>query len=420
MILNMIMSHMLISEAIKFTARDHQSVIADPNLQIGYEIEFVAVPNKNPIPSTAAPRKFKNINDQHAQVVGDLLDQLNALNLGSSVTYMSGSKNWQLVEDNSIRPDPQRPGLGFELVSPPQPVQTALINLKKVFAWLHSQGHYTNDSTGFHVGVSWGTPGNMRKIDRLKVALLLGEHYLIGLFDRAFNEFTQSHLDKLREQLSALIKKKTAWTRSRDLDLLIHKIGAQVDLKKYRTINFGKLSQGYLEFRIMGNRDYDRRLDEIVTTILRYAFVVKAALDPQAFEQPYYQALGRLMADAISAARPQFADLPTKYAVLGSLSRSATPAQLDKAQKTYQDIQTALGNRRYTWSVPALAKMIADADTHADDPDQVAGVINAAALSYRLLLRKHGISMSEFKRVMLFHRVDPSTVNTVMHYLKTY
>ena len=73
MILNMIMSHMLISEAIKFTARDQQSVIDDPNLQIGYEIEFVAVPNKNPSPA-AAPRKFKNINDQHAQVVGDLLD----------------------------------------------------------------------------------------------------------------------------------------------------------------------------------------------------------------------------------------------------------------------------------------------------------------------------------------------------------
>ncbi len=414
------MHNLIIAEAIKFTKQDHQSVIADPNLMIGYEIEFVAVPSAQPVSKHQPPRKFKNINDQHAQVVGSLLDQLNDLNLGLPVTYMGSGKNWQLVEDGSIRPDSQRPGLGFELVSPPLPIQTALINLKKVFAWMHSEGHYTNDTTGFHVGVSWGTPGTMRRIDKLKVALLLGEHYLIDLFDRAFNEFTQSHLDRLKTQLAALIKKNTAWTRSRDLDLLIHKIGNQIDLKKYRTINFGKLAQGYLEFRIMGNRDYDRRLDEIVTTILRYAFVVKAALDPQAFEQPYYQALGKLMADAISAAQPRFADLPTKYAVLGSVGRSATPAQLDRAQKTFEDIKTALANKRYSWAVPALARMIAQSDQHADDSDTTAGVINAAALSYRLLLRKHGISMSEFKRVMLFNHVDPSTVNTVMNYLKTY
>ena len=90
---------------------------------------------------------------------------------------------WILEPDGSLnQPDSYEDG-GLELVSPPMLLDDALAALETVFKWAKKNHYYTNDSTGFHIGVS--VPNQtMENINHLKLILLLGDNYVLDKFKR--------------------------------------------------------------------------------------------------------------------------------------------------------------------------------------------------------------------------------------------
>jgi hypothetical protein len=351
--------------------------------------------------------------EYNEEVEAQVITQLNNLGLHGKVQTAPSLKDWQLTLDPSIHPQADKPGHGFELVSPPMEVHAALEDLKKVFDWMEANKHYTNTTTGFHVNVNWGDKGEMQAIDKLKVVLLMGEKYIMQLFNRTTNEFTQSHIEKLQGKIA---QSGSKWKSDRDIQSLITRVNQLLDKQKYRTVNFDKLSNGYLEFRIMGGEDYHKRFEDVTKIMIRYAFVIKAALDPLAFQQEYEQELGKLISTALDQAQPKYPDLMTKYAVRGA----STPKTHDAMLSYFQRAQQAFERGDDDVAAKIMGILLSNADKQTYSDKLSAQDFNASALSYRLLLKKYGWDTNRLVQAMTKAKVKSSVIAQAEHYLETY
>lgn len=193
---------------------------------------------------------------------------------------------WELVTDMTY-------GVDGELVSPPMNIKRAMNSMRQAFNILNNIGVQTTHACGMHVSISYGGFSEMNAIDRLKLIMLLDEEYVLDLFNRTSNTYTVPHINKLRKEVSALYRE--GGNPSDNLDQFMADLADKIDNEKFRTVNFSKLSQGYLEFRIMGDDDYLNRYDEIVKQIIKFAAVLYAAYDPDVFKTKYYKTLYKMV-----------------------------------------------------------------------------------------------------------------------------
>jgi hypothetical protein len=177
-------------------------------------------------------------------------------------------------------------------------------------------------------------------------------------------------------------------------------------------VNFLKLDRGYLEFRIMGNENYETRYQEIRDTILRYAFVLKAALDPAAFEREYKKELARLFSQAANEASPAYPNAMTKYAVLASSTRATRKSTLS----LFQRAEAALAKNDLLVAARILAILLDQANIIRSL--QSPAVSRASLLSYQLLLRQHNISTDQLEKLMQQAKVQPASRESAIEFLK--
>lgn len=379
-------------EAINLTAQQTQQIISNPHIHVGFEAEMLLPVKTYGTKAGSAEVKFKQ--DLNKKVGSD-------------------ARSWQLVPDGSIAPDPGTSAHGVELVTTPVPILQVLTQIKQVFDLMQEKEIITNITTGLHVGVSIQGM-DIQSMSKLKLLMLLDEEFVSEAFDRTFNSYTQSHVSLLRKQITQAQRQGRNWIRSRVMMDLIKEIEQRVDLKKHRTVNFGKLKQGYLEFRIMGNADYHKHYDMVKYFVVRYAAVLLAALDPKAFEHEYQTQVTRLISLALADANPEFQDVGHKYAVLGAGKLTQSNQDL------YMRFQKAVQEQNQKGAVVILSMLITRADKHADVTTN-ATLINAAATSYRLLIKKFlHMDLHEFAQAMKSHGVKPDVVSRVMNYLETY
>ena len=212
---------------------------------------------------------------------------------------------WILEPDSSIDADS---GYGaIEFISPPMNLPVALEKLDTFFKWTKSYGVETNQSTGFHVGVSMKN-FSMDQIDKVKLILLLGDQYVLDQFDRASNTYAKSSLDKV----GAAIQN---WTMGAARGLVDH--NPEVLLSKFRGglndvaskfINQALTSTNnqkyvsvhvqneYIEFRSAGG-DWMAKQEQIMNTILRYVRAFVIASDPEAYKKEYAKKLYKIIHD---------------------------------------------------------------------------------------------------------------------------
>jgi hypothetical protein len=383
---------MVISEAVQVTPAREKEILSNPHIQMGFEVEFVYV--------------TQGITSQ-AQAFSKCEQELTNLGLQFAPTQ------FQLTPDTSIDTKKQPSSFGIELVSPPLPLSMNLDNLQKVFMWMQDQGHETNFSTGLHINVS--VQGlSAANLDKLKLLLLLDEHQVQQLFDRLMNSYTESHVEILKGAIAQASMKGQPWTNMRDFQKIKHVLNASIDLDKYRTVNFSKLQQGYLEFRIMGNQDYHKRWETVKSVVLRYAYVLLSALDQNAFVSEYNQAVARMFAQGLSQAVPVYPDLSHKYASVGA---GAKPEDHMKVLDYIQRARKAVSDNNPKAAVKLITLAIQKADKFSYGPVN-ANLINAAALSYRILIQKIlGMTVPEFVKAQAEAGVKPDVVHAVKTYL---
>jgi hypothetical protein len=235
--------------------------------------------------------------ESNAERLADDLHEKLGVRTKVSSGYHSAKRDavtWIFEPDSSL--DANEPeDMPVEIVSPPMPLEECLRQLENFFAWAEDNGAYANSSTGFHMGVSLPYRGG--DVDYVKLALFLGDEYVLNQFGRAANHFTEAAMKKIRQRVksgSSDVAGAMELMRNNLLELAQRSIASNDGFGKYTSIN--PQNKKYIEFRSAGGSNYFRDIDKLKNTLLRYAQAMAVAGDPAAERQEYYKKLYKLIA----------------------------------------------------------------------------------------------------------------------------
>lgn len=250
--------------------------------------------------------------------------------------------------DGSLEGDNPGDG-GLEFVSPPMPIDEMLSDLNKVKTWAKREGCYTNDSTGLHINIS--VPDySLEKLDYVKLALLMGDEYVLDLFGRSGNTYAKAATDKIRTALKKNPDLAPAMMdKMRDhMEDLATKAIHSGTTEKYTSIN---TKTGYIEFRSPGGDWLDANFDKIENTLLRFTVALSAAIDPQAYRQEYLKKLYKLLESSQVKGGVDVVQLFSNYSA-GELDKAALIRQVREKQLARDlDKGKIPPGQKYWWDV---------------------------------------------------------------------
>jgi hypothetical protein len=263
--------------------------------------------------------------------------------------------------------------------------------MDKFFTWLQKNDGYTNDSTGFHMGVSMPEQ-DTSSVDFTKLALFLGDKYVLDEFGRMGNIYCKSALGKIENRVKEHeIDPKLALDALRGgLDKLASGILANNEgFGKFTTIN---PKQKYIEFRTAGGEDYSEDITKLQNTLGRYAQAMYIASHPDMYRTEYQKKMYKLLSESedstdtikelskLSAGKTSDQDIQTWYSHMKEvLKKSETKRVATK------------GNKLMVWSVSTKRNPHVSADVFAMSGDEA---IEIARLSLWLRTAKKGRKLS--------------------------
>ena len=314
--------------------------------------------------------------------------------LGMDVTYSTGYHSarrkpnlWIVEPDSSLEPDDSR-DMGAEIVSPPMPLSQCLEKMESLFTWAQGDGNaYANSSTGFHMGVSLPITGG--QVDFVKLALFLGDEYVLEAFDRSSNTYAEAAMKKIRGRI------RNQTTKIDEAMKLMHNglielaeraiMGSTGDgFGKYTSIN---PKGAYIEFRSAGGEDYIEDFKKAKTTLLRYAQAMSVAANPAAERQEYYKKLYKLISP------------PSGNAALDLFARFSS------GNMTAEELKTQWAKAALEKDAPELTKTsnwkVYDTEKQQYLPNyQYNGYTESEALALFKQAHAPGSSMEDFKKYM--------------------
>jgi hypothetical protein len=193
-------------------------------------------------------------------------------------SYHEKKKNlthWYIEPDGSLHPEYEDGAA--EIVSPPLPVNHAMTAVNTFYSIAKQLNLYTGEEygTGFHINVSIPT-----KIDVLKLAVLLGDQYVLQAWGRTNNEYSPSAIDKLKNRIKA--------DGGVDTDIrVLTRMMDSITSAHFSSISFnGK----YVSFRQVGG-DYLSDMPGVINAIGRFVRAITIASDPNAYQEDYLKKL---------------------------------------------------------------------------------------------------------------------------------
>ena len=235
-------------------------------------------------------------NEESAQRLADSLSETLGVKTTVSTGYHGAKRDtstWIFEPDGSLDADDDA-NMPVEIVSPPMPLAKTLEILPRFFEWAEDNGAYANSSTGFHMSVSMPEhEGNM--LDYTKLALFLGDEYVLKQFGREANTYAKSALQKIREKKGNVDAETVMSAMRKHLDQFASRALAQPSgFGKYTSIN---PKSKYIEFRSAGGSNYFEDMDKIQNTLMRYARAMDIAMNPAADKPEYAKKLYKMLTD---------------------------------------------------------------------------------------------------------------------------
>lgn len=237
---------------------------------------------------------MSEVSDSNLREVASDFEHALGITVNFSNEYHGAPRNpgqWAIETDSSLTSPRDNDDGGLEFISPPMPVTAALTAINAVKKWASDHGCYTNESTGFHINISI-PEYSIEKLDYIKLALFMGDRYVLEQFGRISNTYTksavsvilsyantsnvQSLMQQMRENLNTAASK------------LIHK-GVTTKMTSINTKN------GYVEFRGPGGNYLDKPVNQLVNTALRLALALHIACDENAYKREYATKLYKLI-----------------------------------------------------------------------------------------------------------------------------
>ena len=252
-------------------------------------------------------------------------DESNAQNLATDLeevlgvqTKVSGGyhhatrddETWIFEPDTSLDAD-DSDNMPVEIVSPPMPLAECLDKMEKFFAWAENNGAYSNSSTGFHMGVSLPHTGG--SVDYLKLALFLGDEYVLNEFGRSANRYAEAAMKKIRQKVKGsdvsgameLMRYNLLELAQKQLEINNHGFGKYTSINPQGGVDSTRPEKErpakYIEFRSAGGSNYFEDVEKLQNTLLRYARAMSIASSPSAERREYYTKLYKLLTPAREA-----------------------------------------------------------------------------------------------------------------------
>jgi hypothetical protein len=288
--------------------------------------------------------------DMDGQQVADEFSSYMNKPVNYSSQYHGGRREpgtYVVEPDGSLEGDNPGDG-GLEFVSPPMPIDEMISDLNKVKAWADKTGCYTNDSTGLHINIS--VPDySINKLDYVKLAILMGDEYILDLFGRSGNTYAKSAMGKIK---SALTQKPEAAAQIMDLmkqglDGAATKAIHTGITDKYTSIN---TKTGYIEFRSPGGDWLDSNFTNIENTLLRFTVALSAAINPEAYRKEYLTKLYKLLSEGMAdKSDVNIIQLFSNYSA-GELDKAALIRQVRQKQLA-RDVASGKATGKMWWRV---------------------------------------------------------------------
>ena len=202
---------------------------------------------------------------------------------------------WIIEPDSSIDAD-ESEDAGLEFISPALEINEALKQMQQVLEFIREHG-YTNTSTGLHINIS--VPDyNVDKLDYVKLAIFLGDKYVLEQFDRLSNHYCDGAFKKIGNKVSQMKgdELKAVMNKMKEgLTLAASKIIHTGYTSKYTSIN---TKEGYIEFRSPGGNYLDDPVEKLTNTALRMALALRIATDENMYKKEYQKRLYKVLNDA--------------------------------------------------------------------------------------------------------------------------
>lgn len=194
--------------------------------------------------------------------------------------------------DSSIRKDDPL-DIAIEIVTDgAMPLPQALSELQKAKEFISNNG-YTNESCGLHINVSLANfkQDYIKNIDYLKLVLLLGDKYILEMFERESNEYAEPAFDALMNSASDADIDEALKDMRYSLNNLAGKIIHDGYTKKYISVN---MHHNRVEFRGVGGH-WLEKLDDLINIIKRMVVALDAALDETKYSKEYAKKLYKFL-----------------------------------------------------------------------------------------------------------------------------
>lgn len=188
------------------------------------------------------------------------------------------TRDWYIEPDGSLQADGDMDATA-EIVSPPLPAVKAIEDLQKFYAMAAQLKLYTNDSTGLHINVSIPL-----KLDILKLAVFLGDQYVLKYFNRQDNNYADSVTKSLNRHIQS--EPETNFSMKALQSIVSNYSGAHTA----SISNNGK----YISFRHAGG-NYLADYNGIYNTVGRFVRAMIIASDPSMYANEYKTKLAKLM-----------------------------------------------------------------------------------------------------------------------------
>ena len=290
-----------------------------------------------------------NNGDMDIDQVADEFSSYMGKPVNASRNYHGGRREagtYVVEPDGSLEGD--NPGdEGLEFVSPPMPIDEMISDLNKVKAWADKTGCYTNESTGLHINIS--VPNySLEKLDYVKLALLMGDEYVLELFGRSGNNYAKSAISKIKTMLKRNpdIAPQVMDKMREHMEDIATKAIHSGTTEKYTSIN---TKTGYIEFRSPGGDWLDSNFSKIEDTLMRFTVALSAAIDPEAYRQEYLKKLYKLLEDSQEKGGPDVLQLFANYSA-GELDKAALIRQVRQKQLA-RNVDKGKVTGKMWWSV---------------------------------------------------------------------
>ena len=217
--------------------------------------------------------------------------------------YGADQTYWRVEDDSSIEADS---GTGAELISPVYDSPRDMLHeMKSMFEWMSGEGVETNRSCGLHVTMSLNSE-TPQEVNKVKLAVLLGDKYLLSTFGRSSNSYAKSQYDNLKK---AAEKLKSNPEDMKSIEGIERIISSGISTGKFSSINFktdkdGTTGNNLIEFRIGGGDDYHTNFDIAAKAVIRYAATMSSAYSDQTHNTDYAKALFKLI-NSLDAVDPK-------------------------------------------------------------------------------------------------------------------